>query len=192
MTFEQYLDRFMGVREHVELVRGVTIERMAAQFEHERLFGWLYPLMVQLAEDDDLGIVLGSRSAVKIDQFGGRLPDILFIRKENLGLIQEKAIFGAPDLVIEIRSPGDRPHHIIELEADYRSIGVPEIWFLDIKRKQARVLLKSNGYRETIIQSGVLESQTMAGLRLPVEWLFQEPRPKIREALAKMRDLVGG
>jgi len=35
----------------------------------------------------------------------------------------------APDLVIELISPNDRPSDIVVLEMDYRAIGVTEIVF---------------------------------------------------------------
>src|SRR5260221_14479539 len=45
MTFEQYLDRFMGAPEHIELIRGVPVERMATQLTHEKLQGWLLTVL---------------------------------------------------------------------------------------------------------------------------------------------------
>ena len=41
--------------------------------------------------------------------------------------MQQKAIYGAPDLMLEVISPNDRPSDIMALEIDYRAIGVPEI-----------------------------------------------------------------
>jgi hypothetical protein len=35
-------------------------------------------------------------------------PTSFFVRKENAHIVQEDGIFGTPDLVVEIWSPGDR------------------------------------------------------------------------------------
>ncbi len=69
VTFAEFLDRF-GEDDDVELVDGVVVERMAAQLEHEKLFAWLFRLMGDYVEERDLGIVLGSRTAVEITTFG--------------------------------------------------------------------------------------------------------------------------
>jgi len=80
------------------------------------------------------------------------LPDILFVGQERRKIIREKGIYGAPDLIIEILSPQDRPADLIALEADW-SLDVPEIWFLDQKRKQVRVLWKpEKGYEERVLK----------------------------------------
>ncbi len=83
LTFEEYLTEYEGVKEHVELIRGVPTTRMAANIPHEKLFGWLYRLFGDYVEQHDLGMVFGSRTAVKITNYDGRLPDIIFIRKER-------------------------------------------------------------------------------------------------------------
>src|SRR5262249_26812524 len=36
LTFEEYLAEYEGVKEHVELIRGVPTNRMAANIPHER------------------------------------------------------------------------------------------------------------------------------------------------------------
>src|SRR5262249_6276579 len=133
-------------------------------------------------EERGLGIVLGSRTAVEITPFRGRLPDLLFVREDRMQIVQQKAVCGPPDLVIEVISPGDRPSDIIALETDYRSVGVREIVFLDQRSSRARVLrLRGDGYVEEELTEGVLTLETMADARLELAWFFEEPRPGLRE-----------
>ncbi|HZP84230.1 MAG TPA: Uma2 family endonuclease [Chthonomonadaceae bacterium] len=186
ITFEQFLtieDRDA----HLELVQGVLEERMSAQLEHESLHLWLVSLLRVYVGKLGLGTVLGSRTAVEINQFAGRLPDILFVRKENEAIIQSKAIYGTPDLVIEIVSPNDRPSDLIALEADYRSIKVPEIVFIDARRRRLHLLHKhENDYEETILTEGVWRSEAIEGIELPVTWLLDEPRPEVYDVLTTL------
>jgi Uma2 family endonuclease len=114
-----------------ELVDGIMVDRLAVPVPHEVLFAWLITLLRSYAGKLDLGEVLGSRTAVKISSYNGRLPGILFVRAENTGIIRKDAIYGVPDLVIEIVSANDRPSDLIPLETDYRDLGVPEIVFID-------------------------------------------------------------
>ena len=186
LTFDEFV-RLFDEDDDVELVDGMVVQRVAAKDIHEDLFRWLFVLLTDYAEIKGLGIVRGSRTAVKITEHRGRLPDIVFVRKENLSIVQEDGIFGTPDLVVEIWSPGDKPSDMLAKEADYRSIGVPEIWFVDQQRKQVRVLKKGKeGYEEKVMKRGVLRSEVVEGFWLNVEWLFKRPLPNVIDALQKI------
>jgi Uma2 family endonuclease len=183
ISFIEYLELF-DEGDDVELLNGVVIERVAAQLEHERLFSWLFRLMGDYAEIRDLGVVLGSRTAVEITAFRGRLPDLVFVRKGRLEIVRKTAIFGAPDLIVEIVSPNDRTSDLVAREADYRSIGVPEIWFVDLPKQSLRLLLKhGDSYEEAILNSGPLKSEALQGFAINIEWLLAEPRPAVRETV---------
>jgi len=186
LTFEEFV-RLFDEDDDVELVDGMVVQRVAAKDIHEDLQGWLLFVLRGYAEEKGLGIVCGSRTAVKITEHRGRLPDIVFVRKENASIVQEEGIFGTPDLVVEIWSPGDRPSDMLAKEADYRSIGVPEIWLVDLQRKQVRVLRKvGEGYEEKVMRKGVLRSEVVEGFWVNVEWLFKRPLPNVIEALQKV------
>ncbi|MFQ5592760.1 MAG: Uma2 family endonuclease [Anaerolineae bacterium] len=186
LTFDEFVDLF-GEDDNVELIDGVAVRRMAARDPHEDLFGWLYVLLRSYVAAKDLGIVRGSRTAVQITQHRGRLPDVVFVRKERAGIVQEKGIYGAPDLVIEILSPGDKASDVVALEVDYRSIGTAEIWFIDQKQKQVRVLRRrEEGYTEQVLTEGPLQSEVVEGFRLAVTWLFARPLPLELDTLMQL------
>lgn len=184
IDFETFLD--LNHNNDMELIDGVMVQKMAAQLEHERLLAWLFWLLYGYVQQKNLGIVLGSRTTVMIDPYHGRLPDLLFVRQENRGIVQQRAIYGTPDMTLEIISPNDRPSDIIAVETDYYKIGVPEIIFIDQQKKQVRLLHKratehdsenQSEYAETILTSGEWKWKTIAGFTLQVEWLFTQPRP---------------
>jgi Uma2 family endonuclease len=186
LTFEEFV-RLFGEDDDIELVDGMVVQRVAARDIHEDLQGWLSFVLRGYAEAKGLGIVRGSRTAVKITEHRGRLPDIVFVRKENAQIVQEDGIFGTPDLVVEIWSPGDRLSDMLAKEADYKSIGVLEIWFVDQQRRQVRVLRKGKeGYEERVMKRGVLRSEVVEGFWVKVEWLFKRPLPNVIDALQKI------
>lgn len=188
ITFEEFLTLF-GEDDDVELVDGVVVQKMAAQLEHEKLFVWLLTLLNLYVSRYDLGIVLGSRTAVRVSGFRGRVPDILFVRKDRLPIVEQQAIDQAPNLVIELVSPNDRPSDLLPLEADYRSLGIPEIIFIDQSRQRVRVLRRdaSGSYAEdTLSADGRLRIETLGGVELPVAHLLSEPRPDHLSLLSQM------
>lgn len=187
VTFEEFLDLFTGRDEIVELIDGTVMEKEMVRLDHEKLLGWLYHVLALYVEETGLGIVLGSRTAVQIGAFRGRLPDLLFVRQDRLDTVHQKAVYGSPDLVVEVLSPGDRRSDVVALETDYRSIGVAEIVFLDQKRRRARVLRKRGGsYVEEEVTAGALTLESVEGLTLQLDWLFVEPRPTVRATLDKL------
>jgi len=186
VTFEQFLD-IAGEDSDLELINGVLVERISAQLDHERLFAWLFVVLSGYVSKRALGILLGSRSAVEINEFGGRLPDMLFVSAHRMDIVRQKAIYGAPDLIIEIRSPHDRPSDSLALEADYRSIGVREIVFIDPLKRRVLVLRERNGvYEDTELTTGDLFLETAPGFHLNVAWLFAAERPNEVDTLLSL------
>ena len=188
IDFETFLK--LNENEEYELVNGVMEKLMAAGWGHEQLNGWLYTLISLFVEQKKLGFVSGSRTTVRIDEFNGRMPDLLFIRRENAGIIRESGLYGPPDLVIEIVSPNDRPAGIRAVETHYRTIGVPEIVFIDPRKKEVRLLHKrGEKYEETALMKGEMLFETVPGFVLQVEWLFADPRPEKFTLLGRLLGL---
>lgn len=191
LTFAEFLEMF-GPKDLVELIDGAVVEKSMVQLDHEKLQGWLYVVLTLYVEARRLGIVLGSRTAVEIHQFRGRLPDLLFVRRERLAIVQQKAVYGAPDLVIEVVSANDHASDLIALETDYRGIGVTEIVFIDAPRKRVRVLRRrESDYVEEVLTTGALGLETLEGMRLETDWLFTEPRPDQRATVEALLARAG-
>jgi Uma2 family endonuclease len=177
LTFEEFLENY-GPKDMVELVDGTVVEKSIVQWDHERLQHWLASVLSIVARRRELGVVLGSRSAVKISEFRGRMPDLFFVSRDRTDIVSNKATYGAPDLVIEISSPGVRASGLNALEIDYTNIGVKEIVFIDLRHRRVRVLRRhQDGYSDETITEGVLRLETMGGLELELGWLLDEPRP---------------
>ncbi len=188
LTIEEFLEMF-GEDDDVELVDGVVMEKMAATDPHEDVFRFLFLLLGFYAEAKGLGVVRGSRTLVPITPFRGRLPDLLFVRKERADIIGEKALKGAPDLVVEIVSPGETRAELIQRQADYESIGVKEFWVVDLPNKEFRALHldeKTGRMEEMEVREGVFESKVLEGFRLKVDWLWQKPLPNVVEVLKEL------
>jgi Uma2 family endonuclease len=108
-----------------------------------------------------------------------------------MGIVREKAVYGAPDLVIEIVSPNDRASDIVALETDYRNIGVPEIVFIDAPKRRVRILRRqADDYIEEIVTTGTVALVSPPGMRLETEWLFAEPRTAERETVDRLKQAV--
>lgn len=118
----------------VELVRGVLVVREPPGFQHGQIMLRLGAQLLRHVEAHDLGVVVvgdpGFQLAADPDTVRG--PDIAFIRRERMPSPAPTgfAVF-PPDLVIEIRSPSDRPGDMLGKVADWLGAGVRLVWVID-------------------------------------------------------------
>ena len=96
-------------------------------------------------------------------------PDILFISKDRLGIIGEKNIQGAPDLVIEILSESTAYRNLVKKKKIYSKFGVKEYWVVDPEEKTIEMytlkdmvfVLAGSFSKNEILKSALLEGFTM-------------------------------
>jgi len=167
-----------------ELLDGVLVQRTAAQLPHEWLFQWMLRLVGGYVEARGLGAALGSRTPAQITPYHVRLPDLLFVRTARMQILNPQVLAEPPDWVLEIRSAGERASDGVRLESDYRAIGVPEIWMVDLPRQRVRALrLHEGDYAVQEASDGLLRSAAIEGFAVRIENLFTEPRPRVSDLL---------
>ena len=144
----------------VELVRGVLVVREPPGFQHGAITARLGAMLLQHVDAHDLGIILvgdpGFTLARNPDTVRG--PDIAFIRRDRVPHPSPVG-FAAfpPDLVIEIRSPSDRPGDILGKVGDWLSAGTRLVWVIDPAHRLAHV------YRQDETQSTIGPQATLDG-----------------------------
>ncbi len=102
-------------------------------------------------------------------------PDVLVLLNASLGKITASHVVGAPDLVVEVASPGTAAYDRLSKATAYAQAGVTEYWIVDIKTRSVEVLtlLGSDYQSEGVFQgSDVIPSQVVPGFLLKVEQLF--------------------
>ncbi|HLJ57749.1 MAG TPA: Uma2 family endonuclease [Chthonomonadaceae bacterium] len=185
IQLEDFIDMAQG--RYVELVDGVIEGKDVIQVGHEFCSAWLYQVLGPFVKHQKLGVMFASRILVEVDEFGGRLPDLLFVKEQRLNIIKEQAVYGAPDLVIEIDSPGTRRAARLKLEAEYRRLGVPEIVFINLDKGTMRFIRKRGGsYAEEVVSAGPVRFEAIEGLTLDADWILREPRPDVIDTLIRL------
>jgi Uma2 family endonuclease len=73
-----------------------------------------------------------------------RIPDLVLLTPARFGIDHNEYFEGAPDVVVEIRSPGDESYDKLEF---YAALGVPEVWMIDRDSKVPEIRsLQAHGY----------------------------------------------
>ena len=108
----------------------------------------------------DAGAVLAAETGFKLQTNPDtvRAPDVGFVVKERVPP-QHATGFAdlAPDLVVEVLSPDDRPGEVLAKVADWLSAGTRLVWVVDPVRRVARV------YRQDGSESIVTADRALAG-----------------------------
>jgi Uma2 family endonuclease len=86
-----------------------------------------------------------------------RIPDLALFRRSAV-LEKDGYIRSAPELIVEVLSPGNSRRERAEKLMDYQSLGVPEVWVVSPEALTFEVLLLRNGALSTasIMREGIL------------------------------------
>jgi len=173
-----------------ELIDGVMIVSPPPLDVHERLQIFLIRLLGDFVETFNLGEVRGSRTAVMLENEQVYEPDILFVAKERVGIIEERGVFGPPDLVIEILSASTTAYDRGTKFRAYQRAGVKELWLIDPYGPAGTEFYQHDGQNFKPImpdEKGILHAAALPGFKLNTHWLWPaEKFVPIREALKAM------
>src|SRR5690625_3878682 len=131
----------------VQLIKNKLIMSPSPLDIHQKILGLIFNRLFTFVEKHELGEVRVAPYDVHLDEQNIYQPDILFIAKENLHKIKENGLYGAPDLVIEILSPGTTEYDKKDKKEVYEQHGVKEYWIVDPETKRSEGFeLKSGEY----------------------------------------------
>ena len=173
-TFRDYL--LLPEQDRRELIEGDFYVVPSPTFMHQAISRNIGVQLWEFVKLNSLGVVLWAPMDVVLDQENVVQPDILFVANERRHFITEANISGAPDLVIEILSPGtaDRDR---ELKLGlYAKFGVREYWIVDPDERSVQVMeLGARGYDNiSIYDTGTVSSTLLPGLPLSVDSIFAD------------------
>ena len=187
LSYAEFLQKYTDV--HAEWVDGEVIELMTASDRHQDLVRWLTAVLSLFIESHNLGWLRPAPFNMQMPHINrGREPDILFVCRERLDIVQSSHLSDAADLVIEIVSPESVGRDRGEKFVEYEAAGVREYWLIDPDRQQAEfyTLADDERYRLLPTAGGVFRSKVLPDFWLKVAWLWQEPLPKVLDVARKL------
>ena len=186
--FDDFVDWAFAQEEEYEWVDGKVITMAPASYDHEDLFSFLLTLLRLYVRKRKLGNVLGSRYLIHLPTIRrGREPDLLFFATERQALAKKNYFDGAPDLVVEIISPGSIKRDRDDKYEEYEAAGVREYWLIDPDHLQADFYFLGDDalYHPLPLEAGnIMHSKVIAGFWLKTDWLWLLPEEA--ESLAEI------
>jgi Uma2 family endonuclease len=131
MTTDEYLHSYETNRPR-ELTYGIVREPPAPFFSHQEVVLKIARLLADHVERNALGKVGVAPIDVILDAGRSLIvqPDVLFVSNARTSIIRDQ-IWGAPDVVVEVLSPGTAAHDRTDKLGWYRQYGVGECWIVD-------------------------------------------------------------
>ncbi len=151
-----------------ELLYGSLVLTPAPSLRHQRTLVALFRLLDGYAARAGGEAVL-SPVDVRLSPHSVVQPDILYVSERRSEILQQR-IAGAPDLAVEILSPGTaRRDRGAKLQL-YAESGVLEYWIVDPAAETIEFLVSDKGrFRVEIAVDGRYRSPTLPGLEVEVE-----------------------
>jgi Uma2 family endonuclease len=160
-----------------ELIEGELFVSRAPGIPHQRVLNNLQFALESYVKENPIGIVVPGAGAVFSD-YDAIIPDLVFVRNERWSeVVTEIRFTGAPDLVIEILSPGkeNRDRDLRVKRQLYAKFGVAEYWVVDSENRLVEVYRLQNQRLENIATRRNGEEVTtplLPDFQLPVSTIF--------------------
>lgn len=130
MTYDEYC-LLPDDGKRYQVIEGELFVSPAPRTTHQEIIVHLTVLLQSHVKARGLGKVFVAPTDVLLAPTTVVQPDILFIRRENMGIITELNIQGPPDLCVEVLSPGTVTVDRERKMAVYARYGVREYWIVD-------------------------------------------------------------
>src|SRR5438876_325380 len=159
----------------IELVKGVLVVREPAGGRHGRVTTELTRHLANHVGAHQLGAVYAAETGFTLAHHPDtvRAPDIAFVRRERLPDPEPVGFPDlAPDLVVEVLSPSDRPGEVLAKVADWLSADVPLIWVIDPEHRVARVYRHDGSERVVTADQPLDGEDVVAGFSCPLETIL--------------------
>ena len=118
-----------------QLLEGELVMTPSPRAWHQQVSYQLEFKLLAHVQEHDLGQMFHAPLDVTLDDHNVVQPDIFFISKERAGILQDGRILGAPDLCVEILSPGTvRLDRVRKLEL-YARFDVTHYWIVDLEAR---------------------------------------------------------
>ena len=180
LTYEDYCLLPDDGKRH-EIIDGEEHMSPSPTTSHQRVVLNLLYALRQYTEKNSIGEVFVAPHDVILSQNDIVQPDVFFVASEHSDIVKERGIEGAPDLIAEVVSEGNRRHEEVRKRKLYARHRVPEYWVVDPPLHTVKVYRNPEGGYEREAELNAEDGDTLTTPLLP-DWalslseLFQTPR----------------
>lgn len=174
-TYQDYL--LTPEDKRYELIEGDLFMTPSPTWNHQTISTNLYEKLNDFVKKNKLGFVRFAPIDVVLSDEDVIQPDILFISHERKNRITKENVRGAPDLVVEIISPGTENRDKVIKKKLYGRYGAIEMWIVDSNVKTIELIgWEGSQFKtlQTFPQNSTFESPLLKDFCFPVKEIFTD------------------
>ncbi|HVT90682.1 MAG TPA: Uma2 family endonuclease [Tepidisphaeraceae bacterium] len=168
----------MGDIGRCELIYGELVMMGPAGAEHGVVAGRIFHAISQFVVDHDLGLTFAAETGFKLDNDPDlvRAPDVSYVRKDRVvGGVPKTYFLGAPDLAVEVLSPGDTRRAVAEKVNAWLAYGALSVWVADSSKMTIDVHHTGDEKITFSVNQSISDDRVLPGFSLPLKKIFQLP-----------------
>lgn len=157
-----------------ELIKGELLTMPPPNPEHGLVMNNVAFLLTAYVRPNHLGKVITGDAGFKLESDPDTVlgPDVAFIRHERIAGISTQYFAGAPDLVVEILSPGDRRGKVESKANMWLDAGAVAVWLVNPKTRTVAVR-KTDGEKKLLtVEDEINGDDIIPGFRCRVAEIF--------------------
>ena len=156
-----------------ELINGEIVAMSPAASNHNRIAGDIYGIFWNYLKGKKCE-PFGDSEAVYLTETDHFIPDFMIVCDSDK--IKSNGVHGAPDLVVEVLSPGTAKNDRGRKMEVYGQCGVREYWIIDPDSRTVQVFLLGSGSvlpHEVYTSSAVAKVNILEGCFVELEKVFR-------------------
>jgi Uma2 family endonuclease len=179
LTYDDYVHLPEDGKRH-ELIDGEHVVTPTPVRKHQAISMNLSVTIGAHLRAHPVGRIFAAPFDVILSEFDVVEPDLIYLSNRRLAEIETSPwVRGAPDLVVEIGSPGTRKRDATTKRRLYERFGVSEYWLVDPDLDTVQVYRLADGryarITELTVEHGdVLTTPLLPGLELPLSSVFED------------------
>jgi Uma2 family endonuclease len=172
--------------ERVELIKGKIFKMSPAPNRaHQKITGYLYVRLSAFLENKSCEVYIAPFD-VRIPRKSKDDKEIITVLQPDvcvvcdLSKLDRRGCIGAPEIVVEVLSPGNNAKELKKKYEVYEEAGVNEYWLVSPQDQWVRVHTLVNGkYQESsyLVAGDVAQSSVLQGFSLDITTLFKDIDP---------------
>lgn len=171
LTYEDYCLLPDDGRRH-EIIDGEHYVNPSPNTRHQRISRKIALAIATFVEPRGLGEVFYAPYDVLLSGINIVEPDIVYVSAERSHIITDANIQGAPDLVVEILSAGNRKYDEVVKFKLYDALGVAEYWIVDPDREIVKIYRQSTAGYEQAPSGDAVTTPLLPGFSLTLREIF--------------------
>jgi len=162
-----------------EIINGEVYVSPAPYVSHQEILRNLFVILHDHVRKHRLGTVLFAPLGIVLEKASAVQPDLIFIASARRSIIEDKAVFGASDLIVEVLSPSTASRDRGMKRDLYLRCGVAHYWLIDRRKGTLQALRREAGTYAVEAEVGA------RGTFKPA--LFPSLSIRLREVFARQR-----